>query len=177
MYEMGQQSYRTSQMSNNNMFSGFDTQMLAEAFGVNPELVRRLQSQNDQRGEIVFVKQGLQMLRPLRSQEMQQQEYEESTERQQFGETTYGTRNMSNGLDETFCTMKIRSNIDIPSRADYFNQRGSRVAILNSQKLSILNIVQMSATRVVLQKVTIISQILKDFFFVEITNSSQKTYH
>jgi hypothetical protein len=43
-------------MSSNNMLSGFDTEMLAEALVVNPELVRRLQSQNDQRGEIVFVK-------------------------------------------------------------------------------------------------------------------------
>lgn len=154
MYEMGQPTYKMSQLPSNNMLSGFDTQMLAEALGVNPELVRRLQSQNDQRGEIVFVKQGLQMLRPSRSKEMQQQQFEESMEtQQQFGETMQGQRNMTNGLDETFCTMKIRTNIDIPSRADYFNQRGSRVALLNSQKLPILNIVQMSATRVVLQRV------------------------
>jgi len=128
----------------NNIFDGFDAAMMAEALGVNPELARRLQSRNDPRGEMVFVKEGLKMLMPTRTQEMQQQEYQESMQ---------GPRNMTNGLDEAFCTMKIRSNIDMPSRADYFNQRGSRVAIMNSQKLPIMNIVQMSAARVVLQKV------------------------
>jgi hypothetical protein len=128
--------------------------MLAEALGVNIELARRLQSQTDQRGEIVFVQRGLQMLRPSRSQEMQQQQFEESVQgQQQFGESVQGQYNITNGLDETFCTMKIRTNIDEPSRADYYNQRVGRVARADSQKLPILNIVQMSATRVVLQRV------------------------
>ncbi|KAJ4763792.1 Glutelin type-B 2 [Rhynchospora pubera] len=160
MYEMGPQptSFTTRQQLSNNMLAGFDTQMLAEALGVNQELTRRLQSQNDPRGEIVFVKQGLRMLRPFRSQEMQQQEYESmQSEEQYFGESMPGLRNATNGLDENFCTMKIRSNIDIPNRADYFNQRGSRVAILNSQKLPILNLVQMSAVRVVLQRNSMIT--------------------
>lgn len=143
------------QLGGNNIFNGFDPQMLAEALGVNIELARRIQSQNDQRGEIVHVRQGLQMLRPSRTQEMQRQEYEESTQGQQqyYGESMQGQRNMTNGLDETFCTMKIRSNIDDPSRADYYNQRVGRVARVDSQKLPILNHVQMSATRVVLQRV------------------------
>ncbi|KAJ3687152.1 hypothetical protein LUZ61_016316 [Rhynchospora tenuis] len=93
------------------------------------------------------------MLMPSRSQEMQQQEFEESMPTwQQYGEPMPGMSNMTNGLDEMFCMMKIRTNIDIPSRADYFNQRGSRVAMVNSQKLPIMNVVQMSASRVVLQK-------------------------
>lgn len=48
--------------------------------------------------------------------------------------------------------MKIRSNIDEPSRADYYNRRVGRIAKVDSQKLPILNVVQMSATRVVLQR-------------------------
>ncbi|KAJ1691696.1 hypothetical protein LUZ63_015851 [Rhynchospora breviuscula] len=152
-YETEQQTLEPGQLRGNSIFTGFDTQMLAEALGVNIELARQLQSQNDPRGEMVFVKQGLQMLMPTRSQEMQQQEFEESVPGlQQYGEGMWGPYNTTNGLDEMFCTMKIRSNIDRPSQADYFNQRGSRVAIVNSQKLPIMNIVQMSATRVVLQK-------------------------
>jgi hypothetical protein len=158
MSESEQQSFGMRQLSENNIFNGFDTRMLAEAFGVNPELAQRLQSQNDPRGEMVFVKQGFQMLIPSRSQEMQQQEYEASMPSQhqmQYGESMQGQWNITNGLDEMFCTMKIRSNIDMPSRADYFNQRGSRVTTLNSQKLPIMNVVQMSAARVVLQRVMI----------------------
>ncbi|KAJ3671149.1 hypothetical protein LUZ60_008575 [Juncus effusus] len=142
-----------------NILNGFDTQLLAEALGVNQELVRRLQSQNDQRGEIVHVQHGLQVLRPTRGQEFRQ-EQEFGGERYQeertweFGGGSYqgsGRTNYSNGLDENFCTMKIRQNIDDPSRADFFNPRAGRVTILNSQKLPILNNVQMSATRVVLR--------------------------
>jgi Cupin len=148
-----QQTYRMGQFRGNNIFNGFDSQMLAEALGVNIELARRLQSQTDQRGEIVSVRQGLQLLRPSRSQEMQQQQFEESVHGQQHGEHMQGQYNVTNGLDETFCTMKIRTNIDEPSRADYYNQRVGRVTRVDSQKLPILNIVQMSATRVVLQRV------------------------
>jgi hypothetical protein len=152
MYGSEQQPIGMRQPMGNNIFDGFDTPMLAEALGVNPELARRLQSHNDPRGEMVFVKEGLKMLMPTRmTQEMQQQELEESMQEPSM----QGQYNMTNGLDEAFCTMKIRSNIDLPSRADYFNQRGSRIAILNSQKLPIMNIVQMSAVRVVLQRVII----------------------
>ncbi|XP_078148977.1 cocosin 1-like [Carex rostrata] len=154
MYESEQQPIGMRQPMGNNIFDGFDTPMLAEALGVNPELARRLQSHNDPRGEMVFVKEGLKMLMPTRTtQEMQQQKFEESMQEPSM-QRQY---NMTNGLDEAFCTMKIRSNIDMPSRADYFNQRGSRVAILNSQKLPIMNIVQMSAVRVVLQRNTMIT--------------------
>ncbi|KAJ4782754.1 Glutelin type-B 5 [Rhynchospora pubera] len=148
-----QQTMGMMQPMGQSIFAGFDTQMLAEALGVNVEMARQLQTQNDPRGEMVFVKEGLRMLMPSRCQEMQQQEFEESMPRwQQYGEPMPGMRNMTNGLDEMFCMMKIRSNIDMPSRADYFNQRGSRVAMMNSQKLPIMNVVQMSASRVVLQR-------------------------
>ncbi|KAJ3672680.1 hypothetical protein LUZ60_007401 [Juncus effusus] len=153
--ETGQTSYEIGQQTNNNILSGFDTQLLAEAFGVNTELARRLQAQNDQRGEIVHVRQGLQLLRPTRSsQEIQQQQQQQQ---QWEGESVQVQRNMTNGLDEAFCTMKIRTNIDNPARADIFNQRVGRIAEVNSQKLPILNLVQMSATRVVLQNNAIIA--------------------
>ncbi|KAJ3679397.1 hypothetical protein LUZ60_017408 [Juncus effusus] len=133
------------------IFNGFDARLLAEALGVNTELVRRLQSQTDQRGEIVHVQRGLRLLRASRSQELQQ-ELEFQGERYQEERT--GLRgNYSNGLDESFCTMRIRENIDDPSRADIFNPRAGRITIVNSQKLPILNNVQMSAYRSVLRSV------------------------
>ncbi|KAJ3672682.1 hypothetical protein LUZ60_007403 [Juncus effusus] len=136
----GQMSYEMGQQTSNNVLSGFDTQLLAQAFGVNTELVRRLQAKNDQRGEIIHVREGLRMLHPTRSsqemQQQQQQQWEEGSMQMPW--------NMTNGLDEMFCTMKVRSNIDNLARADIFNQRVGRIARVNSQKLPILNLVQMS---------------------------------
>jgi Cupin len=126
---------------------------LAEALGINQELARRLQSQYDKRGEIVRVERGLQLLRPFRSQEEQQQRQQEVFEGERFEHERFQSRNQSNGLDENFCTIKFRQNINDPNRADIFNPQGGRITRLNSQKLPILNHVQMSATRVVLRRV------------------------
>ncbi|KAJ4793594.1 Glutelin [Rhynchospora pubera] len=148
-HQRGGQSYEIEQQTGN-ILTGFDTQFLAEALGVNQELVRRLQSQNDERGEIVHVPQGLQLLRPLRSQEQLQQQQEEEFQGERYQGEWRG--NYTNGLDENFCTMRIRENINDPSRADIYNPRSGRITILNNQKLPILNIVQMSANRVVLRR-------------------------
>ncbi|XP_072967972.1 glutelin type-B 5-like [Typha angustifolia] len=128
-----------------NILSGFDVQMLAEALGVSNEMVRKLQGQNDQRGEIVRVRRGLHMMRPARMQESQPQQNDENPEGEE-------EQPESNGLDETFCNMKTRANINDPSLADVYNPHAGRITNLNSQKLSILNIVQMSANRVVLYR-------------------------
>ncbi|KAJ4797231.1 Glutelin [Rhynchospora pubera] len=148
-HQRGGQSYEIEQQTGN-ILTGFDTQFLAEALGVNQELVRRLQSQNDERGEIVHVPQGLQLLRPLRSQEQLQQQQEEEFQGERYPGEWRG--NYTNGLDENFCTMRIRENINDPSRADIYNPRSGRITILNNQKLPILNNVQMSANRVVLRR-------------------------
>ncbi|KAJ3679470.1 hypothetical protein LUZ60_017481 [Juncus effusus] len=174
MFGMRQGSFGMGQQMSNNILNGFDTQMLAEALGVNMEMARRLQSQNDPRGEIVHVRRGLQMLRPTRSGQemqqqqqqyegmsmpMQQQQYEGMGMPMQQQQTQNEEEDMemqknttSNGLDEMFCTMKMRTNIDNPARADIYHQQIGRIARVNSQKLPILNLVQMSATRVVLQR-------------------------
>lgn len=136
---------------------------MAEALGVNPDLARRLQSQNDQRGEIVRVERGLQLLRPTRSQEEQEQPEEYETER--YPGEIYGQgkpqyrANFSNGLDENFCALNIRYNINDPNRADIYNPQGGRITTLNSQKLPILNLVQLSATRGVLKRVRTLFEI------------------
>ncbi|KAJ3707245.1 hypothetical protein LUZ61_010950 [Rhynchospora tenuis] len=155
------QFYQETQEFGNNVFSGFDTQLLAEALGLNQELVRRLQSQSDQRGDTVRVEQGLRLLRPARSQEEREQPEEYEPER--YPEVGYGQwgpqyrGNFSNGLEENFCTLKIQHNINDPNRADIYNPRGGRITRVNSQKLPILNIVQLSATRGVLRRNTLLS--------------------
>ncbi|KAJ3691463.1 hypothetical protein LUZ61_020627 [Rhynchospora tenuis] len=93
-----QQSFERTKQSGDNIFSGFDTQLLAEALGVNHELASRLQS--SARGQIW---RGLQFIQPSKSQEQhhqqQQEEYEESRH--------FGRYNTSNGLEETFCHLKL----------------------------------------------------------------------
>ncbi|KAI3864410.1 hypothetical protein MKW92_012083 [Papaver armeniacum] len=106
----------------NNIFSGFNVETLAEAFW----------RQNDQRGNIVFVEGGLRVVRP--------QQGEEEEERQQRYRTT-------NGLEETMCSMRLKQNIANPTRADIYSEKGGRITTLNSQKLPILNYLQMSAER------------------------------
>ncbi|KAJ3673138.1 hypothetical protein LUZ60_006512 [Juncus effusus] len=107
------------------------------------------------------------MLRPTKSgQEIQQQQqqYEGESMQMQQQRTQNEEDDMemqqntdNNGLDEMFCTMKIRSNIDNPARADFYHQKVGRIAKVNSQKLPILNLVQMSASRVVLQRNAILT--------------------
>jgi hypothetical protein len=58
-----------------------------------------------------------------------------------------------NGLEENFCSLKARQNIENPARSDTYNPRAGRITRLNSQNFPILNLVQMSATRVNLYQV------------------------
>ena len=115
--------------------------MLAETFNVDVETVRKLQGQNDERGTIVRAEK-FQVIMPQREQEEEQQQ-EEGRERY-------------NGLEETFCTLSLIHNIGNPSRADVYNPRGGRISHVNSQKLPILNYLQLSAERGVLYRVRLI---------------------
>ncbi|RZC57690.1 hypothetical protein C5167_004994 [Papaver somniferum] len=110
-YQQQQQQQRRGQQEipTNNIFNGFDVETLAEAFGVNTETARRLQGQNDQRGNIVFVQEGLQVIRPQRGEE-------EETEEQY---------RVTNGVEETICSMRLKQNIANPTRADIYSEKGN----------------------------------------------------
>nr|AAF05770.1 glutelin [Elaeis guineensis] len=138
--EEGRQRYRREESMKENILRGFSTELLAAAFGVNMELARKLQCRDDTRGEMVRAENGLQVLRPSR---MEEEEREESRRK--------------NGLEETYCSMKIKQNIGDPRRADVFNPRGGRITTLNSEKLPILRFIQMSAERVVLYRNAMVS--------------------
>ncbi|KAG8058603.1 hypothetical protein GUJ93_ZPchr0002g24502 [Zizania palustris] len=142
----------TVQHSGKNVFNGFNAELLSESLGISREAARRLQSQNDQRGEIIRVKRGLQLLKPSSSQQQQQEQ-----EQGQYQQVQYRGQGQYNGLEENMCSVKARANIDNPNRADYYNPRAGRITHLNSQKLQILNLVQMSATRVNLYQNALIS--------------------
>ena len=95
--------------SSKNIFDGFSVELLSEALGISSGVARQLQCQNDQRGEIVLVEHGLAFLKPYASVQEQQQEQVQPSE---YRQTQYQQKQFqgghSNGLDETFCTMRVR---------------------------------------------------------------------
>ncbi|KAK3028148.1 hypothetical protein RJ639_039009 [Escallonia herrerae] len=143
--EQGQQygeqgSKRGQQEGCGNIFRGFDVEALAEAFNVDTETARKLRGENDERGHIVRVERGLQVIRPQMSREEQErQEQEQGQER-------------GNGLEETICSARLRENINDPSRADIYNPRAGRLTNVNSFNLPILRFLQLSAQRGVLHR-------------------------
>ncbi|KAK4418398.1 11S globulin seed storage protein Jug r 4 [Sesamum alatum] len=134
-----QQGLRRGQRELGNVFRGFDVHMLAEVFGVDEETARRLQGEDDRRGHMVIVAQGLHAIRPPIS-------------RQEYGREEEGYYGGRNGLEETICSAKTRENLDKPSRADVYNPRAGRLSTVNSLTLPILRFLQLSAARGVLYR-------------------------
>ncbi|KAL5719400.1 hypothetical protein ACHQM5_012181 [Ranunculus cassubicifolius] len=139
--QQGQQHQQQLQekLRASNIFQGMDEQMLSEAFGVSTETIRKMRGENDNRGTIVRVENGLQTIRPPRRE---QQQWEQQQEQGQQG----------NGVEESTCNMKLRLNIDHPSRADIYNPQAGRINRINSRNLPILRVFQLNAERGVLYR-------------------------
>ncbi|GER52263.1 11S seed storage globulin B [Striga asiatica] len=129
----GQQSKRGEQegedeQQQSNIFAGFEQEFLAEALNVDPDIIRWLQGKENNMGAIIRT-ESLGLVLPEWG----------SHEKEREG-------GYANGL-------KIRENIDNPSKADVYNPRAGRVTRLNGHKLPILNYLRLSADRGVLYKV------------------------
>lgn len=153
-------SYQTEQLSRNqNIFAGFSPDLLSEALSVSKQTVLRLQGLSDPRGAIIRVENGLQALQPSLQvepvKEEQTQAYLPTKQLQPTWLRSGGACGQQNVLDEIMCAFKLRKNIDNPQSSDIFNPHGGRITRANSQNFPILNIIQMSATRIVLQNVSI----------------------
>ncbi|XP_004246943.1 11S globulin seed storage protein Jug r 4-like [Solanum lycopersicum] len=144
----GARSFQKEQFQSGNVFRGFELELLAEAFGVSTETARKLQGEEDQRGHIVNIDQGLRVVRPPFSQEQEERE-----ERQEQGQ--YGPR--ANGIEETICSAKLRQNIDNPARADVYNPQAGRFTTVNSLTLPILSFLRLSAAKGVLYRNSIMA--------------------
>ncbi|CAH2038994.1 unnamed protein product [Thlaspi arvense] len=113
--------------SGNNVFSGLDPNIIAEAFKIDIETARQLQNQKDNRGNIVRANGPLHfVISPPRQW-------------QQDG--------IDNGIEETYCTARLHENIDDPERSDFFSTRAGRISTLNSLNLPILRLVRLNAVR------------------------------
>ncbi|XP_015583442.2 11S globulin seed storage protein Ana o 2.0101 [Ricinus communis] len=144
----GQSTGTGQQERSRNIFSGIDEQMIAEAFNINVDLARKMRGENDNRGIIVSVEHDLEMLAPQRSQEEERQEREEEAQRQ----LERGREGSYNGLEETFCTARMKHSINNPSQADIYNPRAGRVTNLNNHNFPILRYLQLSIQKAVLYK-------------------------
>ncbi|KAH7530540.1 hypothetical protein JRO89_XSUnG0023800 [Xanthoceras sorbifolium] len=131
------------EQSGGNIFSGFNQELLAEALNIDTELVNRLQRNDPQRGIIVRVEKEFHVITPQRHEQEGREEEEEEREQQ---------RGRYNGLEDTFCSMKLRHNINKPSLADSYNPRAGRATSINAYVLPILNNLQLSIDKVSLYK-------------------------
>ena len=129
------ESRRHQQDRNRNVFAGFDEQILAEAFNIDTRLARSMRNENDNRGIIVRAEHELQV------------------EEEREIEHRRGRGGRFNGIEETFCTARLKHNINDPERADFFNPRAGRLTTVNSLNLPILRSVQLSVERGVLYPV------------------------
>ncbi|KJU81267.1 hypothetical protein N619_00010, partial [Ectopseudomonas oleovorans] len=67
-------------------------------------------------------------------------EEEEEQEQRQGGQG-------SNGFEETFCSTKLRTNLDNPREADVYSRQAGRLNIANQHKLPILRFLDLSAEK------------------------------
>ena len=157
---------RGEQSEGNNVFSGFNDNFLQEAFQVNAETARKIQNRNDKRGAIIRVEGQLDFVGPPRSQQEREREERREEDRQREREHSRRQgRQDYNGIEESFCTMRLRENIGDPSRADLYSPQAGRLTTANRYNLPILSWLQLSAERGFLYNVSI-------FFFL-VTSSLQ----
>uniref|UniRef100_B9H8M2 Cupin type-1 domain-containing protein n=1 Tax=Populus trichocarpa TaxID=3694 RepID=B9H8M2_POPTR len=122
------QSERSHEETFQNIFRGFDEELMAEAFNVPRETVRRMR-QDSNRGLIVKCREDMRIMSP----DQEEEEQSESSPR--------------DGLEETFCNMKIKQNIELQRETGVYTKQGGRINIANQQKLPILQFIDMSAER------------------------------
>ena len=88
------------------------------------------------------VQDDLQLIAPGREDD------EEREDRQQEGRR-------ENGIEETFCTQRLKHNTDDPQLADFYNPRAGRATTLNSYVFPVLERLQLTVVRGFLYKVII----------------------
>ncbi|PWA44969.1 11-S seed storage protein, conserved site-containing protein [Artemisia annua] len=125
-----------------NIFAGFNTELLAEAFNIEPRIVRLMQ-ESSENGIIIKVKEPMQIVTP--EEEKQQQPRKQ------------GRGGSSNGFEEKMCSATILHNLDSQSEADIFSRQAGKLNTVNENKLPILSYLDLSAEKGYLQQNALIS--------------------
>ncbi|KAJ4967778.1 hypothetical protein NE237_014479 [Protea cynaroides] len=138
--ERGDQHHRRGWESETfqNIFRNFDENLIAEALNVPEETVRNMQ-RDDDRGFIVRVREDMSVIRPDEYDEEERHRFRR--ERRERDETA------ENGLEETFCSMRIHHYLDEPREADVYSRHAGRLNSVNMFKLPILRYIDMSAEK------------------------------
>ncbi|XP_047068708.1 12S seed storage globulin 1-like [Lolium rigidum] len=146
---------KREQQFEQNIFNGFSVQLLSEAFGIDQQMAQRIRNQSDQRGDIIHVNQRLQFLKPtVNKQELVEKQSYLPIHQYQLSQSMSGSHN---GLEENFCSLEARKNIENPNNPDTYNPRAGSITRLTSNSFPILHLVQMSATRVNLYQNAVLS--------------------
>ncbi|XP_057517640.1 11S globulin seed storage protein 2-like [Amaranthus tricolor] len=126
-----------------NIFSVFDTSLMAEAFGVPEEVISRMQQTQDRSFIIRAEKGEMRILAPKGECDTGCDEEEHETRRSSHGRAQIGLMGV-NGLEESICTMKLRHSTLNRKDSDVYTRRGGRLNIVNEHKLPILKHIDMS---------------------------------
>ncbi|KAK1420559.1 hypothetical protein QVD17_22251 [Tagetes erecta] len=131
---MGEQSEEISKKS---IYAGFNTELLAQVFKIDPKLVRALQ-QSSELGLIVKVQQPMEFVTP-------DEEQEQTWQQRRSGGS-------SNGIEEKICSSKLFYNLDNQREADIFSRQAGKLNLVNEHKLPILSLLDLSAEKGHLQQ-------------------------
>ncbi|XP_073026936.1 11S globulin seed storage protein 2-like [Primulina eburnea] len=125
-----QEGGRFEEETFHNVLKEFDTNLLAEAFDMPEEIVRQMQKGGEERGLSVIAQEKMSFIRPD-----EQEEWGKHEER------------YDNGLEETYCSMKISTNVESRREADIYSRQAGKLNVADKHKLPILKFLDMSAER------------------------------
>ncbi|KMZ60193.1 11S seed storage globulin B [Zostera marina] len=124
---------RSSDEQSRNIFSGFDTEILSEAFGVDSETARKLQNVDQSHRGFIIKVDDFQVTMPTRVEESRRSDRSSSR---------------SNGMEELMCNMQLVQNIDDPRRSSViYNREAGYLSDINLNNLPILRHINLGATR------------------------------
>ncbi|XP_073290968.1 11S globulin seed storage protein 2-like [Primulina huaijiensis] len=125
-----QEGGRFEEETFHNILKEFDTNLLAEAFDMPEEIVRQMQKGGEERGLSVIAQEKMSFIRPD-----EQEGWGKHEER------------YDNGLEETYCSMKISTNVESRREADIYSRQAGKLNVADKHKLPILKFLDMSAER------------------------------
>ncbi|KAF7804636.1 legumin A [Senna tora] len=149
--QRGQQGEQQEQQQQegNNMFSGFMSEFLADAFNIDEETARKIQGLDVGRrqGGIIQVRGGLRILAPpsRQSGSQQQEQPQAQEEEEDEGEDERSESGGSNGLEETVCTMRLRHNLGRSKSPDIFVSTAGTIKTVNRLDFPVLAWLKLSA--------------------------------
>ncbi|GKB62436.1 11S globulin seed storage protein 2-like protein [Tanacetum coccineum] len=142
--QQGRQPFQQQESFNfQNIFAGFDTELLAESFNSDPQIIRAMQ-ESGERGLIVKAAAPCNLSPLQKSNNTIGNNTTNKKQGQREGQHGGGA---SNGLEEKICSSKILYNLDTQREADIFSRQAGKLNLVNEHKLPILSYLDLSAEK------------------------------